>query len=152
MFFEPGFLGTAAPFYLDLATCYFFILPFLILYSISYAIKKQYKKHYISQFVIIVITLVVVVIFELGLRLDGGFQKYSQDSSYNYVFLLIYLLAHIVLAVMTLSYWTYFVFTSYKAYKTGNLEKKHKQKGRYVFGLILLTSLTGLSFYALLFI
>ena len=56
MFFEPGFFGTAAPLYLDLATSYFFILPFLILYSISYAIKKQYKKHYISQFVIIVIT------------------------------------------------------------------------------------------------
>ena len=44
MLFSKGFLGTSAPFYLDLATVYFAVLPLLLAFSIYYAVKKEYKK------------------------------------------------------------------------------------------------------------
>ena len=66
MFSLEGFLGTSAPFYLDLATVYFAFLPFLMAFSIYFAVKKEYKKHFISQAIILGTTLVIVVIFEIG--------------------------------------------------------------------------------------
>ena len=75
MFFSKGFLGTDAPLYMDIATIYFAILPFLLAFSIFYAVKKQYKKHFISQFIILSTTLYIVVLFEIGLRISGGFNQ-----------------------------------------------------------------------------
>ena len=73
MFSLEGFLGTTAPFYLDLATVYFAVLPLLLAFSIYYAVKKEYKKHFVSQAIILGTTLIIVVIFEIGVRISGGF-------------------------------------------------------------------------------
>ncbi len=152
MFFAPGFFGTSAPFYLDLVSIYFALLPFFILYSVSFVIKKQYKTHFVSQFFILGLTLLVVVLFETGLRIDGGFETYVKESNFSYIPLLLYLFAHIVLSVITLIYWTYFAFSSYKAHKREDLDFEHKRKGRSLFMWICLTSLSGLFFYLLLFV
>jgi len=152
MFFTQGFLGTHSPFYLDCATLYFALLPFLVIYSISFAVKKQIKKHFVSQMIILFLTLLIVLVFELGLRLDGGFKTYAEYSSLNYTFLLVYLLAHILLSLITLVYWIYFVYRSYSSYKSATFDKKHKNKGKLCFLLIFLTSLTGVILYFLLFV
>ena len=86
MLFSEGFLGTSAPFYLDFATLYFALLPFLLAFSIYLAAKKEYKKHFISQAIILGVTLVVVVIFEIGVRINGGFLEYSKNSNISYDF------------------------------------------------------------------
>ena len=128
MLFSKGFLGTSAPFYLDFATVYFALLPFLLAFSIYLATKKEYKKHFISQAIILGVTLVVVVIFEIGVRIDGGFLEYSKNSNISYDFLLTFLIIHILIAIFAVGGWLYLFISTYKAYKNNSLDTKNIRK------------------------
>lgn len=152
MLFENGFLGTSAPLYLDITTLYFISIPFLLLYSISYAKNKEYKKHYLSQFIILFVTFIVIVFFEVGIRITGGFAEYARISSINYKFLLVFLIIHIIIALCTLIFWFYFIFTSYFNYKKSIKMKNHKKHAIYLFLSICITSFMGLCLYIFLFI
>lgn len=153
MLFSKGFLGTAAPFYLDLATVYFAILPFLLAFSILYAIKKEYKKHFISQAIILSITLVIVVIFEIGIRISGGFVEYSKYSNISYDFMLVFLIIHILIAIAAVGGWLFLFISSYKQYKRNELDgKKHKKMGKAIFIALTISSIMGVCIYLFLFI
>ena len=120
MLFSKGFLGTDAPLYMDIATIYFAILPFLLAFSIFYAVKKQYKKHFISQFIILSTTLYIVVLFEIGLRISGGFMEYSKYSNISFDFMLVFLIIHIFIAIAAIAGWIFLFISSYKQYKRKN--------------------------------
>lgn len=152
MLFSKGFLGTSAPFYLDFATVYFAILPFLLAFSIYLAAKKEYKKHFISQAIILGVTLVVVVIFEIGVRIDGGFLEYSKNSNISYDFLLTFLIIHILIAIFAVGGWLYLFISTYKAYKNNSLDtKKHKKIGKAIFIALTISSIMGIFIYLFLF-
>ena len=152
MLFSEGFLGTSAPFYLDFATVYFAILPFLLAFSIYLATKKEYKKHFISQAIILGVTLVVVVIFEIGVRIDGGFLEYSKNSNISYDFLLTFLIIHILIAIFAVGGWLYLFISTYKAYKNNSLDtKKHKKIGKAIFIALTISSIMGIFIYLFLF-
>jgi putative membrane protein len=153
MIFSEGFLGTTAPFYLDLATIYFAILPFLLAFSIFYAVKKEYKKHFISQAVILSITLVIVVIFEIGIRISGGFVEYSKYSNISYDFMLIFLIIHILIAIAAVGGWLFLFISSYKQYKRNELNvKQHKKIGKAIFSALTISSIMGICIYLFLFV
>ena len=153
MFSLEGFLGTSAPFYLDLATVYFAILPFFLAISIFFAIKKHYKKHFISQAIILGVTLVVVVIFEIGVRIDGGFLEYSKNSNISYDFLLTFLIIHILIAIAAISGWLFLFISSYKQYKTNTLNVTfHKKIGKAIFIALSISSIMGVCIYFFLFV
>ncbi|MDD2782197.1 DUF420 domain-containing protein [Sulfuricurvum sp.] len=153
MFFEPGFLGTKALMYMDIVTLYFAILPFLLGFSIHQAIRGNIKLHYQSQFAILAITIIMVLIFEIGVRLTGGFVEYAKESPLSYDFLLLFLLIHIFIALMAVGGWIYLIISTYKSYQNGILEKsdKHRKMGRWIFGALTLTSIMGCSIYLFLF-
>lgn len=152
MFFSKGFLGTSAPFYLDLATVYFAILPFLLAFSISFAIKKEYQKHFISQAIVLGLTLLIVVIFEIGVRIDGGFLEYSKNSNISYDFLLTFLIIHILIAIFAVGGWLYLFISTYKAYKNDSLDTtKHKKIGKAIFIALTISSIMGIFIYLFLF-
>ena len=152
MLFSEGFLGTSAPFYLDFATVYFAILPFLLAFSIYLATKKEYKKHFISQAIILGVTLVVVVIFEIGVRINGGFLEYSKNSNISYDFLLTFLIIHILIAIFAVGGWLYLFISTYKAYKNNSLDtKKHKKIGKAIFIALTISSIMGIFIYLFLF-
>ena len=152
MLFSEGFLGTSAPFYLDFATVYFALLPFLLAFSIYLATKKEYKKHFISQAIILGVTLVVVVIFEIGVRIDGGFLEYSKNSNISYDFLLTFLIIHILIAIFAVGGWLYLFISTYKAYKNNSLDtKKHKKIGKAIFIALTISSIMGIFIYLFLF-
>lgn len=153
--FSEGFFGTKAPFYMDLATLFFIVLPFLLFFSIRFAIKKEYKKHFISQSIILALTLIIVVIFEIGVRLSGGFMEYSKSSFVEFEYLLTFLIVHIFIAIITISLWIYLYIISVKKYKKntlGEFSSKHKKLGKISFFLISLTSLMGSMMYIFLFV
>lgn len=100
MFFEPGFLGTRAAVYMDIVTLYFAILPFLLAFSIRQAVVGRIDLHYKSQMVILALTVVMVLIFEIGVRLGGGFVEYVKLSNVSYDFLLLFLAVHILIALL----------------------------------------------------
>ncbi len=154
MFFEPGFFGTRALMYMDIVTLYFAILPFLLGFSIYQAIRKNIKLHYQSQFFILAMTIVMVLIFEIGVRLTGGFVEYAKQSSLSYDFLLLFLIIHILIALMAVGGWIYLIISTYKSYQNGTIENstKHRKIGKWIFGALTLTSLMGCSIYLFLFI
>lgn len=156
MFLEAGFLGTKAPFYIDIITIYFAFLPFLLAYSIYFAVKKELKKHFISQTIILAITLIIVVIFEIGIRISGGFLEYSQDSSLSYNFMLIFLIIHIIIAIGSVAGWLYLFISSYKSYKKSGFKQivgsKHKKIGKAIFLSLSISSIMGVCMYFFLFV
>ena len=153
MLFSKGFLGTTAPFYLDLATVYFAVLPFLLAFSIYFAIKKEYKKHFISQAIILSLTLLIVVIFEIGIRISGGFLEYSKYSNVSFDFMLVFLSVHILIAIAAVGGWLFLFISSYKDYKNNSFDgKKHKKIGKAIFTALTISSIMGVFIYLFLFV
>lgn len=156
MYTQTGFLGTNALLYMDIVTIYFAIYPILLYISIIFAIKKEYQKHFISQSVILFTTILMILVFEIGVRVTGGFSLFVKQSSISYDFLLIFLIVHIVIAISSLSGWLYQFIISYRAYKKNNMSlfqsNKHKRIGRYIFLALCLNSMMGVSIYIFLFI
>lgn len=154
MFLEPGFLGTRALFFMDVVTLYFAVLPFLLGMSIRQAVIGKITGHYRSQIAILFLTIVMVIVFELGVRISGGFIEYVKFSSISYDFFIIYLAVHIFVALMSMGGWIYLIITSYKTYKREGLEgmKQHRRMGKWIFSAMTLTSVMGWSIYLFLFI
>ncbi|MDH5464716.1 MAG: DUF420 domain-containing protein [Thiovulaceae bacterium] len=156
MFQQAGILGTKAALYMDLATIYFAILPFLVFYSITFAIRKMYKKHYQSQIFILFITIIMVLVFEVGVRLSGGYFEFIQHSSISPTFMSWFLSIHIIIALVTVLSWIYLIIKSLKDYLRDGVEakffKKHKIFARSVFVGIAITSFMGCSVYIFLFV
>jgi putative membrane protein len=153
MFFEPGFLGTKALMYMDIVTIYFALLPFLLAFSIYQAIRGNIKFHYQSQFIILAITIVMVLIFEIGVRITGGFVEYAKQSPLSYDFLLIFLVIHILIALFAVGGWIYLLISTYKSYQNGSIENrmKHRKIGKWIFTALTVTSIMGCSIYLFLF-
>ena len=154
--FEVGFLGTRAPFFMDVVTLYFALLPFLVAFSIYLAVKGKYQKHFRSQTVVFVLTLLMVVVFEIGVRADGGFHAYMQESSISYRGAVIYLVVHILFALMTMIAWAMTIYSSYKAYKEAGMAASyftlHKKRARWLFLAIVINSIMGTLMYPILFV
>ena len=156
MFSQAGFLGTEALLFLDIATIYFALLPIFLGFSISYAVKKQYKKHFISQSIILAFTLLLVVIFEIGVRLSGGFMEYAKNSSVDYDFLVIFLIVHIIIAIGSVGGWLYLYISSLKEYRKNGFKnfsmKNHRKIGKSIFATLTLSSIMGVMIYIFLFV
>ena len=154
--FQSGFLGTRAPFFMDFVTIIVALLPFLVLIAISMAKIKLYKLHALTQTIIFIISIIVVGYFEYGVRLGGGFNAFMQDSNTSHTYALWVLIIHIIIAIISLIFWTKTLLIAYRASKKNNLPGeesiKHKKDGIYTFITIFLTGITGLWVYVLLFV
>lgn len=154
MLFEAGFLGTKALIYMDIVTLYFAVLPLLLAGSIYLAIRGNYRYHYQSQFFLLALTVIMVLIFEIGVRLSGGFVLYAPQSSWSYEFLLIFLLIHILIALLAVGGWIYLIVSSYKSYVNNTLtdNRRHRRMGRWIYTALTITSIMGCSIYLFLFV
>lgn len=154
--FEAGFLGTRAPLYMDLVTIFFGLLPFLVGYAVYLAVKGQHRSHFKWQAALFLITMMMVVVFETGVRFDGGFNDFMQESELSYGGVLSYLIVHIVIALITVVAWGLTIYKSMKAYVNEGPSSpyfaKHKQNSRWLFLGIVITSLMGCSMYPILFV
>jgi len=155
MYFSSGFLGTSAPFYMDAVTVYFAIFPILMAYTIYLAIKKRYKEHFVSQGILLVFTITLIVIFEIGLRITGGFLEYIKGNELSYTFVLSFLIIHIIIAIISVITWVYLFITSLKLYKKNQLEEikksNHKKLGKLIFLGMTISSFMGVCIYIFLF-
>ena len=152
--FNNGFLGTSAPLYMDIITIYFAILPFLMGIGIYMAVKKRYELHFKMQLMTYIATILVVVLFEVGVRLSGGFAFFMQDSNVNYVFMISFLLFHIVVAFVSVVAYSLLVYSGIKEFRLNSptLIKNHKKFGKLVYLGMAITSITGVMIYYFLFI
>jgi putative membrane protein len=154
--FELGFFGTRAPFFMDFVTLIVALLPFLVFGAIALTRKKQYNLHVLAQKIIFIVSVVVVGYFEYGVRLGGGFASFVEGSGVSYAYAMYVLLFHVAIAVSALVIWTYTLFKAQSTYKAATLpgesSHSHKKWGMLTFVGIILTSVTGIWVYCILFI
>lgn len=155
MFAELGFLGSRAPMYIDMVAVVFFLLPVFLFISIRYAIKKEIKKHLVSQVLVFSTMLLSVIIFEVGMRLAGGFTNYLDNTSVNQSFFITVLIIHILTAIVVINAWSYQLITAIKAYRkgtlTGELAASHRKIGKIVSVGIMIVLFQAALIYYLLF-
>jgi putative membrane protein len=130
------------------------MLPFLMMSAIYMAIKKRFMLHYKMQFLIFIITLIVIVVFEVGVRLSGGFNAFMQTSNANLNYMTLFLIVHIFIAIISVILYFLVVLSAYRELK---LHKKpfihnHKLFGSLVFLGMSITSMMGTTIYYYLFI
>ncbi len=155
--FQPGFLGTKAPFFMDFVTLIVALLPLLVGVAISFARKQKYELHGIIQTLIFVTSVLVVRYFEYGVRLGGGYEAFVQNTHVSHDYLFIVLMIHIGISVITLGIWISTIIHARKDNKRGGIlpgshSLSHKKAGLRTFVGIVLTSLTGIWVYLLLFV
>jgi len=146
--FDIGFLGTRAPFFMDFVTLIVALLPFLVAGAIYLAKIKKYKLHALAQTTIFIFAVVVLVYFEIGVRVGGGFNAFMEGSQVSHGYAFFVLMLHIAIAVATILIWGTSLFRAKKFLAT----KVHKLLGQISFVGILLTSLSGIWVYFLLFV
>ena len=146
--FHPGFLGTRAPFFMDLVTLIVALLPFLVTLAISFARNKHYKAHSYVQISIFAFSVIVLSYFEYGVRIAGGFNTFMQESSVSHNYAFMVLIFHITVSVISLIIWGTTIFTAKKQLQL----KKHKKAGFITFVGVVATSLTGIWVYLLMFV
>lgn len=154
--FETGFLGTRAPFFMDVVTLIVALLPLLIFGGIMLARKGFKKLHMIVQNFIFVVSLVVIAYFEVGVRMGGGFDVFVDGTSISHSFALGVLLVHILIALVTLYFWSRTIITANRDYFKKELPGKFSVAHRVIaikatIGIIF-TSLSGIWVYMLLFV
>lgn len=156
MILEPGFLGTKAPFFMDIITIFFAIMPFMLLISVSFAKAKNYKLHFISQAFTLGLALVITVFFEVYVRISGGFLEWSRNANISYDFILTFLVVHIFIAILAVGGWLYLFISSYKRYKAlgyeGFKNSNHKKIGISIFLALTISAIMGVFIYYALFI
>lgn len=151
--FEAGFLGTRALWFMDLVTLWFAVLPFLMALAILFAVLKKVVLHMRLQTILFVITLLMVVVFEVGVRLTGGFAAYAQNSTLAIEALSVLLAVHIFIAVAAVGGWSWLLIDSVRRYRAaGAVSAAHKRYGRWVFAGMTTTSVLGVLIYVLLFV
>jgi putative membrane protein len=146
--FNPGFFDTRAPFFMDFVTLIVALLPLLVVGAIALAKNKHYKAHSYAQTFIFVFSIVVFSYFEYGVRIAGGFDNFMQESSVSHNYAFIVLIAHILISLVTLFIWTMTIFKSKKQVRL----HKHRKAGLITFVGVVLTSLSGIWVYFLMFV
>jgi len=154
--FQPGFLGTKAPFFMDFVTLIVALLPLLVGVAIAFAQHRKYNLHAKVQMAILIVSVIVVSYFEYGVRLGGGYETFVKHTHVSHHYLFSVLVVHILIAVLTLGFWVSTVFRALSDARQGglpgNYSKSHKKSGIRTFIGIVLTSLTGIWVYLLLFV
>jgi len=154
--FQEGFLGTRAPFFMDFVMIMVALLPLLVLISILFAKKKNYSAHGIAQTIIYIVAVIVVGYFEYGVRAGGGYKGFVQGSSVSHNYAFYVLIFHIAVAIIGFVIWTHTLVTARKDSKKKTLpglySQAHKKAGKRAFIWILLTAVTGIWVYILLFV
>ena len=153
--FQPGFLGTRAPFFMDFVMIMVALLPLLVAVAISFAKKKNYSLHALVQTIIFVVAVIVVGYFEYGVRAGGGFNGFIKGSSVSHHYAFYVLIFHIIVAVIGFVIWTHTLVTARKDSKNkalpGLYSATHKKAGKRAFMWIVATAFTGIWVYILLF-
>lgn len=146
--FEAGFFGTRAPLFMDLVTLIVSLLPFIVALAITFAAKKRYALHSYLQIIIFAFSVIVLTYFEYGVRVGGGFAAFMEESGVSYDYALVVLVIHIIIAVITVLLWAIAIFRAKKLLQLG----VHRKMGLVTFAGVVLTSLSGIWVYFLMFV
>lgn len=151
-----GFWQTRAPLYMDLIVSFLAILPILSGISILFAIKQKLELHQCTQFLLFFLTLISLGLFSYIVHYNKGFEFLLQESSIDSKIAFIVLFFHIIISFTTLVLWTFALMYALSDRKRralpGIYSPSHSKSGKRVFKSILLTSLTSIALYWVLYV
>ena len=109
-----------------------------------------------AQFAIFIVTMVFIIIFEIGVRVVGGFGEFLKDSSVSTDYFITYLVLHILVALASVIGWIIMMIKSYSSYKEDKFNspffKTHRKYSKILFLGITLTAYSGIGIYVMLFL
>jgi len=152
---QPGFFGTRAPLFVDIMTLLMAILPFLLAGAIHMAKLKKYGLHMALNIALFFVALFVIGYFEYGVVLAGAYDTGHNGSTSFPRYLIAILVLHLVIAMITLAMWANILYNASKHFQNGlpgPRSKRHRKAGLRVFVGVILTALTGIWIYLLLFV
>jgi putative membrane protein len=155
-FFEVGFLGTRAPYYMDGIVVYLLLLPIFIVFSISLAIKQKYKIHRFTQTLLFILTVSVLLAFNYGIYMYECFDKLMAISSigfnHGYYAFIVQITLSLLMFILWLSTILFAIADRRRRALPGLYSKTHKKSGHRVFVLILSMILSIIYLYWIFYI
>lgn len=152
----PGFLGTKAPFMMDLVVLALFAIIPVLIYSIKLAKTGQYIKHKSIQIALAIILLISVILFEIEIRIAGGIYQLIDIAPSERLLFDIVLYTHLFFAITTPLIWGFVIFSAIKNFDgksfPARYANKHRLWGKIATIDLILTSLTGFLVYYLGFL
>lgn len=148
-----GFLGTPASLMLDVVVCSLIVVVPALLFSI-YVVRyrKAYQLHKRLQITLFWVLAVAVTLFEVDMRLSGGFWKMAEGSRYfDTAFLKWLLWVHLFFSITTAVLWVVTFVTAIKKFPNppgpGAFSRTHLLLGRIAVIDMVATVVTGLMVY-----
>lgn len=148
-----GFLGTPASLMLDVVVCSLIVVVPALLYSI-YVVryKRNYLLHKRLQITLFWVLAVAVTLFEVDMRLSGGFWEMAAQSRYiDTAFLKWLLRVHLFFSITTAVLWVVTFVTAMKKISNppgpGGFSRAHLLMGRIAVIDMVATVVTGLMVY-----
>lgn len=148
-----GFLGTPASIMLDVVVCSLALVVPALLWSVYLArIRRAYLLHKRVQLVLGVVLLVVVVLFEVDMRMQGGFWEMAKESAYYQTAFLRNLLGvHLFFSISTVMLWAVTYATALKFFpsppRPNSFSPKHRIMAWIAVVDMVATVVTGLMVY-----
>jgi len=148
-----GFLGTPASLMLDVVVCSLVLVVPTLLFSIYLAkFKRNFRLHKKVQLVLGVVLAVVVCLFEVDMRMQGGFDELAKDSAYFGTTLMRNVLyIHLFFSVSTVFIWIATYVTALRSFPNpiapSAFSPKHKLMARIAVADMVATVVTGLMVY-----
>jgi len=150
-----GFLDTRASLYMDIVVSFLVLLPFLVAFSIFLAAKGSLRLHQLTQVTLLLLTTSILGFFAYIVHYYEGLGNLLQQSTISRDQALLLLSTHIIIAAITLLSWTLTLFYASSDRRRralpGVYSTTHKRAGRNIFLGILLTSISAIVVYWMLF-
>jgi len=154
--FQLGFLGTKAPFFMDIVMIFMILLPFLVILSIWLTIKEYYTVHSNIQRLLFLTTITLFGYSIYNIYFVIGFDYYLQNSSINSTITLYLLILYMVVEIITTIIWYYTIkfaiADSQRRALPGLYSTSHGKSGKVSMFFIILSSLLYIFLYIVLFI
>jgi len=151
-----GFWKTNAPLHMDIMVSFLAILPILSGISILFATKKNLKLHQLTQFLLFFSMLVALVFFTYLAYSTKSFEIFIKSSSLDHTLVVMALIAHAIIVVSTVLLWMFTLMYALSDRRRralpGLYSKSHAKAGKWVFNGILLTALSAIGIYWMLFL
>jgi putative membrane protein len=154
---QDGFLGYPASFMLDVVVCSLaIVVPTLIFSLYAVKVRRNYALHKRLQITLGIVLLVAVGLFEIDMRLQGGFEQILKKrprplSRQELTFFEQVLLVHLGFAVSTVILWGATLRLALKRIPIPPAPSPHSPLHKFLGWLsaidITLTSATGLMVY-----
>lgn len=147
----PGFLGTRADVFVDIAIVFFIVAPFLMAYALRLPAQGRHREHRNLQAGVLVAGIVAVLLLEGSIRFGNASEALAASSLYGLPMASLFFV-HLAVAFPTFIIWSVLAVLSWRRFSRtlpGPFGRKHRLWGKLAFVGMSLSSATGTGLYVM---